>query len=119
MSESTKEALTGLKDQIASRISTPAGQTIGQVLKPNVTGPASKPSGDGSPANKPSGPTYNYLSGWDRFKNTLSKIGKIGGLTTHEITDDDYVKNPKTGKMEFSWAAARESDKRRGLATKT
>lgn len=57
------------------------------------------------------------------------------GLTTHEITDQDYVWNPKkdkagnviidpktkqeTGDWKFSWQRAREVDKMRNRPTET
>lgn len=77
-------------------------------------------------------PTFKGISGLDKFKNTLGKIGNGFGLTTHEITDADYVWKPKLdkdgkpiinkqgfqeGSYVFDWKAARESDKLRGKPT--
>ena len=64
-------------------------------------------------------PKMEKLPWWDTAKNSMGKMGKGFGLTTHEITTDDYVWNPKKKKFEFDWKVARENDKKRGLATST
>lgn len=90
------------------------------ITKPDSPSAIDKPTVP-SPAQKPEGQqfTYNKISGWDKFKNWMGGIGSKLGLKTHEITDQDYVVNPKTGKSEFSWEQARKNDAIRGRATKT
>ena len=64
----------------------------------------------------------------------MGKLNKGFGLTTHEITDADYIWKPKLdkdgkpiinkngfqeGEYKFDWKSARESDKQRGRPTQT
>lgn len=72
-------------------------------------------------------PPAHKLSGWDSFKNTLSKLGEKIGLKTHLITPEDYVWSKKDkdgnpiegGKYVFDWKTARENDKKNNRPTET
>jgi hypothetical protein len=120
LSQENASALQKIKDSLMDKIKIPETTTIGTIItKPPTTSPSAKPE-VAAPSVKPEG-WYKFggISGWDKFKNTMGKIGEKLGLKTHEITDDDYVFNPKNKKWEFDWKVARENDAKRSRPTET
>jgi hypothetical protein len=76
-------------------------------------------TGSGGPKPEPE----HKISGWDKFKNfwagAWNKVRGAVGLTglpeAHVISGNDYVKDPKTGKMNFSWEQANKNNPNRAV----
>ena len=90
------------------------GQQIGNAVTPReVTPMGNNPRQEAVAAasDSPRQAAVSKLGGWDKFKNfwagAWNKVRGGLGLTglpeAHVITTNDYVKDPKTGKVNFSW----------------
>ena len=111
-----------IKDQIAQKIDV-GDKKIGNLIP--MKGPGGVMPSEKAPATNPTEkateviPKFKGISGWDKFKNFLGGLGGGLGLTTHKITDADYVWNPDKKKWVFDWKVARENDAKAGRATET
>ena len=116
-------------------------RTISSLIKSPTALPQKGPIGGlaDKPETFPLGgkiPVFKGIPLGDRIKNALSRVGEKFGLTTHIITDKDYVFKPKldkdgkeiinqkTGEKEGSWQwggwdLARRNDAEAGRAIRT
>lgn len=81
--------MTGLTTKVISKL---GDTTVGNVFSKPTNQPLEKPT------DQSNIPKFKGISGWDKFKNFLGGIGSKVGLTTHQISDADYVWNPKKDK---------------------
>lgn len=89
--QQNKDAINTISDKVINMI---PDRTISSLIKSPTALPQKGPIG--GLADKPETfplagkiPTFR-LSGWDKFKNFLSRTGEKFGLKTHLITEKDY-----------------------------